>query len=58
MTRGLAPAPLATGPPQVAAAVVRGLDRGADVVWAPPALRWLMLALRMLPRRIFRALPI
>jgi decaprenylphospho-beta-D-erythro-pentofuranosid-2-ulose 2-reductase len=57
MTRGLAAAPFATEPTQVAAVVVRGLERGQSVVWAPPALRWLMLAVRMLPRSIFRALP-
>ena len=58
MTRGLASVPLATDPQKVAVAVVRGLDRGDPVVWAPPALRWVMAALRLLPRRIFRALPI
>jgi decaprenylphospho-beta-D-erythro-pentofuranosid-2-ulose 2-reductase len=57
MTSGLAAAPFATGPEQVAVVVVRGLERGDAVVWAPPALRWLMLAMRMLPRSIFRALP-
>jgi decaprenylphospho-beta-D-erythro-pentofuranosid-2-ulose 2-reductase len=58
MTRGLAPAPFAVAPQDVAVAVVRGLERGATVVWSPPALRWVMLALRMLPRRIFRVLPV
>jgi decaprenylphospho-beta-D-erythro-pentofuranosid-2-ulose 2-reductase len=57
MTRGLAPAPFATDPAQVAVVVVRGLERGDAIVWAPPALRWLMLAVRLLPRSIFRALP-
>jgi len=58
MTRGLAPAPLACDPDEVAVAVVRGLERGAAVVWAPPSLRWLMLIVRILPRSIFRALPL
>ena len=58
MTRGLSPAPLAAEAHEVANAVVRGLERGDAVVWAPPALRWLMLGLRILPRRLFRALPI
>lgn len=58
MTSGLAAAPFATEPAEVAVVVVRGLERGEAVVWAPPALRWLMLAMRMLPRSIFRALPI
>lgn len=54
MTEGLEPAPLATTPQAVARAVVDGLDRGADTVWAPRSLRWLMLIVRMLPRRILR----
>jgi decaprenylphospho-beta-D-erythro-pentofuranosid-2-ulose 2-reductase len=54
MTRGLDPAPLATTPQAVAIAVVAGLDRGAHTVWAPRTLRWLMLAMRMLPRPLFR----
>jgi decaprenylphospho-beta-D-erythro-pentofuranosid-2-ulose 2-reductase len=56
MTHGLEPAPLASTPPQVAQAVVRGLDHGSHTVWAPPALRWVMMALRALPRPIFRRL--
>jgi decaprenylphospho-beta-D-erythro-pentofuranosid-2-ulose 2-reductase len=58
MTSGLASAPLAADPADVALAVVRGLDRGAAVVWAPAALRWVMLALRLLPRSIVRRLPL
>jgi decaprenylphospho-beta-D-erythro-pentofuranosid-2-ulose 2-reductase len=54
MTEGLEPAPLATTPEAVARAVVDGLDRGAHTVWAPRSLRWLMLLVRMLPRRILR----
>ena len=58
MTRGLPSAPFATNPDQVARAVVRGLDRGSAVVWAPAALRWVMLVLRSLPRSIVRRLPL
>jgi decaprenylphospho-beta-D-erythro-pentofuranosid-2-ulose 2-reductase len=54
MTEGLQPAPLATTPQAVARAVVDGLDHGAHTVWAPRSLRWLMLVVRMLPRRILR----
>jgi decaprenylphospho-beta-D-erythro-pentofuranosid-2-ulose 2-reductase len=54
MTEGLQPAPLATTAQAVARAVVDGLDRGAHTVWAPRRLRWLMLVVRMLPRRILR----
>jgi decaprenylphospho-beta-D-erythro-pentofuranosid-2-ulose 2-reductase len=54
MTRGLDPAPLATTPQRVAEVTIAGLDRDAHTVWAPPALRWLMLLARMLPRPLFR----
>jgi decaprenylphospho-beta-D-erythro-pentofuranosid-2-ulose 2-reductase len=54
MTRGLEPAPLSTDAPTVARIVVDGLDAGAQVVWAPRALRWLMLVMRMLPGPLFR----
>ncbi|HWY17335.1 MAG TPA: SDR family NAD(P)-dependent oxidoreductase [Solirubrobacteraceae bacterium] len=54
MTRGLDPAPLASTPQAVAGVVVAGLDHGAHTVWAPRALRGLMLVLRMLPRPLFR----
>jgi decaprenylphospho-beta-D-erythro-pentofuranosid-2-ulose 2-reductase len=56
MTRGLQPAPLSTTPQALARVVVSGLEHGAHTVWAPPALRWLMVAVRMLPRPIFRRL--
>jgi decaprenylphospho-beta-D-erythro-pentofuranosid-2-ulose 2-reductase len=54
MTRGLPPAPLATNAEAVAEVVVRGLARGAHTVWAPGALRWVMLAVRLLPRALMR----
>ncbi|HEY7960311.1 MAG TPA: SDR family NAD(P)-dependent oxidoreductase [Solirubrobacteraceae bacterium] len=56
MTRGLPRPPLATTPQQLARVTVRGLEHGAHTVWAPPALRWVMLVLRLLPRPIFRRL--
>jgi decaprenylphospho-beta-D-erythro-pentofuranosid-2-ulose 2-reductase len=58
MTEGLEPAPLATTPEAVAAAIVGGLERGTEIVWVPPVLRWVMTALRHLPRPLFRKLPI
>ena len=54
MTDGLEPAPLASTPEAVAGRVIDGLDSGADTVWAPRALRALMLILRMIPRSLFR----
>ncbi|HWX46092.1 MAG TPA: SDR family NAD(P)-dependent oxidoreductase [Solirubrobacteraceae bacterium] len=58
MTRGLPVPPLATDPHTVARLTVRGLDRGAQTVWAPAALRWVMVVVRLLPRPIFRRLPL
>lgn len=54
MTRGLTPAPLACTPQAVADAVLAGLDGRAHTVWAPKALRWVMLVMRLLPRPIYR----
>jgi decaprenylphospho-beta-D-erythro-pentofuranosid-2-ulose 2-reductase len=54
MTQGLPPAPLSTTPEAVARVIVGGLDRRVPTVWAPPALRWLMILVRMLPRSLFR----
>ena len=58
MTAGMKAAPLAAQPDDVAAAVVRGLRRGQEVVWVPPALRSVMMVLRHLPRAVFRRLPV
>lgn len=54
MTRGLDPAPLASTPQAVAGVVLDGLERGTGTVWAPRPLRWLMLLMRLIPRRLFR----
>jgi decaprenylphospho-beta-D-erythro-pentofuranosid-2-ulose 2-reductase len=56
MTQGLSPAPLSTTPQAVARVVVDGLDGRAHTVWAPPALHWLMAAVKILPRPLFRRL--
>ncbi len=56
MTQGLQAAPLSTTPQALARIVIDGLDDGAHTVWAPPALRWLMVVVRMLPRPFFRRL--
>jgi len=58
MTEGLEPAPMATTPEAVAEATVRGLERGSEIVWVPPALRWVMTVLRHVPRPLFRKLPL
>jgi decaprenylphospho-beta-D-erythro-pentofuranosid-2-ulose 2-reductase len=58
MTEGIDPAPLATTPEAVAEAIVRGLERGSEIVWVPPTLRWVMTVLRHVPRPLFRKLPL
>ncbi len=58
MTAGLAPAPFAIDPAAVARAVARGLERGEAIVWAPASLRWAMALVRLLPRAVFRRMPL
>jgi decaprenylphospho-beta-D-erythro-pentofuranosid-2-ulose 2-reductase len=58
MTTGMDAAPLSTTPEAVAAAIVRGLERGTETVWVPSTLRYVMSVLRHVPRPIFRRLPI
>ena len=58
MTAGMKAPPLSTTPDAVARVVVRGLERGSEIVWAPPATRLMMIVLRHLPTAVFRKLPI
>lgn len=58
MTRGLPVPPLACDPETVARATVRGLERGAHTVWVPGAVRWVAVLLRLMPRPLFRRLPL
>ena len=58
MTTGLKAAPLSTTPEAVAAIVVDAVRNRRELVWAPGAYRWVMSALRHVPRPIFRRLPI
>ncbi len=57
MTAGLTPAPFATTADAVAADVVTGMGRGADVVWSPALLRWVFALLRLAPAALWRRLP-
>lgn len=57
MTAGLPPAPLATGPEEVAKAVVHALGGSEPVIWVPPGLRWISAVLSALPGPIWRRLP-
>jgi decaprenylphospho-beta-D-erythro-pentofuranosid-2-ulose 2-reductase len=54
MTDGRDPAPLATTPAAVAEAVARAIASGRATVWVPGTLRYLMAALRHLPRPLWR----
>jgi short-subunit dehydrogenase len=54
MTAGLKPPPFATTPETVAKIAVRAIDRGTPVVYATGIWRWVMLAIRMLPRAVMR----
>jgi decaprenylphospho-beta-D-erythro-pentofuranosid-2-ulose 2-reductase len=56
MTQGLTPAPLSTTPPAVGRAVAAALAGRADVVWVPSQLGVLAVALRLVPRPIWRRL--
>jgi decaprenylphospho-beta-D-erythro-pentofuranosid-2-ulose 2-reductase len=58
MTAGLPPAPLATTPQAVAAAIETGLRRRSTTIWVPGTLRAVMAAVRHLPRPLFRRLPV
>ena len=54
MTAGMPPAPLATTPEAVGRATAAALRRGQDTVWVPPALAGLALALKLVPRPLWR----
>ena len=54
MTAGLPTPPFAGEPDDVARDVVRAIDRGKPVVYAPGIWRLVMLAIRMLPRLVMR----
>lgn len=58
MTAGMKAVPMSATAEQVADAVVGGLARGAEVVWVPSVLRWVMMLTRHLPRTVFRRLPV
>jgi len=54
MTAALKPPPFAGEPDAVARDVVRAIDRGQPVVYAPGIWRLIMLVIRMLPRFVMR----
>jgi decaprenylphospho-beta-D-erythro-pentofuranosid-2-ulose 2-reductase len=58
MTAGMKPAPLSVTPEQVAEVIMDAVAQGSEQAWAPNPLRYIMSALRHIPRPIFRRLPI
>ena len=54
MTAGLKPPPFAGEPDGVARRVLRAIDRGKPVVYAPAIWCWIMWVIRSLPRAIMR----
>lgn len=58
MTAGLDPGPLSVTPADVAEAIVDGIAAGREIVWVPAAMRYVMSALRHLPRSLFRRVPV
>ncbi|MEX1218254.1 MAG: decaprenylphospho-beta-D-erythro-pentofuranosid-2-ulose 2-reductase [Acidimicrobiales bacterium] len=54
MTEGMKPAPFATTPDKIADAVVNGLQKNKELIWAPPIMSLLFTILRHLPRPLWR----
>jgi NAD(P)-dependent dehydrogenase (short-subunit alcohol dehydrogenase family) len=54
MTKGLPEPPFAGDPDAVARRVLRAVERGRPVVYAPAIWRWIMLTIRLLPRFVMR----
>ncbi len=54
MTEGLKEPPFSADADQVAARIVRALDRKTPEVYAPPIWRWVMWVIRCLPRFVMR----
>ena len=58
MSAHIKEAPLTVDKEDVAELAVRSAAKGKELVWAPPAFRYVMMVLRHIPRVIFRKLPI
>ena len=54
MTAGMTPAPLASTPDDVGAAIARGIQTGRRVIWVPPTLRILAAVMRLTPYPLWR----
>jgi decaprenylphospho-beta-D-erythro-pentofuranosid-2-ulose 2-reductase len=58
MTEGMDPAPMATTPDAVAQAIVGAIAGRAEVVHVPKPIGYVFAILRLLPRAVFRRLPL
>jgi decaprenylphospho-beta-D-erythro-pentofuranosid-2-ulose 2-reductase len=56
ITAGMRPAPFATTPDAVARATVKAIADGRELIWVPGSLRYVMWAVRLLPRAVMRRL--
>ena len=54
MTAGMSPAPMSSTPEQVGTAVAAAIGRGATTVWVPGSLPIMAVALRLIPRPLWR----
>ena len=57
MTEGHSVVPFAIDASAVADVVVRGLEKDAEIIWAPPVLRYIFAVLRIVPRPLWRRMP-
>ena len=57
MSEGLPEAPMTTDPEVVGKAIVQALRKGKHTIYAPGPLRYLMGAVKAVPRPVFRKLP-
>lgn len=51
-------APLTVNKEDVAQQIVAAVADGKELIWVPPAFRYVMMVLRHIPTPIFRKLPI
>ena len=56
MTEGMTPAPFATTPDKIADAVISGLQKNREIIWAPAIMGPMFTVLRHLPRMVWRKL--
>ena len=58
MTAGVAEAPLAVTPEEVATATISAVTDKRELIWVPVPMRFVMSGLRHVPRPLFRKLPL